>query len=186
MSRKEFLHEIECINETTKSLKLLHCIRDADAVFADIVSKVDFKETGIFEELVSIYKSTEDEQSFKSLFKLFTGHSFERFLEECKLAIKSEFYDEDGVDKGHKILSEAEFEGLSKIANKNKLEWFAIVQFENKDYIVDCEEGEIVPFESGLEWLNESIYQEHPDYQKDYDMTEEESKAVTDLFAEEN
>lgn len=58
---------------------------DGDTILADIMEEVNFEESGATEELVEIWKSTADKETFHRLFMFFTGCDFEDFLE---MAIK--------------------------------------------------------------------------------------------------
>ena len=60
-------------------------IVDGDTLLADIMEASDFQEFGTTEELIAIWKSTADKETFHRLFMLFAGIDFEDFLE---LAIK--------------------------------------------------------------------------------------------------
>ena len=75
---------------------------------------------------------------------------------------------------------------MNKIVTANKLDWFMMTQFEDKDYIIDLENGVVMFFKEGLAQVNESICQEQPDYDADYHMTKDERDAVVDLFKENN
>lgn len=60
-------------------------IVDGDTILADIMKEADFEVSGTTEELVAIWKSSTDKETFHRLFMLLTGVDFEDFLE---LAIK--------------------------------------------------------------------------------------------------
>ena len=184
--RTENLKKISNIKEMSKSLEYLYCITDADTTIADIIKDVNMEESGTFEELCTIYENTTDTKSFEALFRLFTDHSFEEYLKESEESIKDNFRGKMEVDKGNEILSEDEFNGLDKITTANKLDWYAITQFNGKDYITDLENGQIVSFEDGLQWIYESISEEQPDYKNDYNMTKAERDAVVNLFKKYN
>lgn len=58
-------------------------IQDADTVLKDFVDEADLEEAGIGPELIRLWKGSADRKSVESAFELFTGRTFQDYLEEC-------------------------------------------------------------------------------------------------------
>lgn len=76
-------------------------------------------------------------------------------------------------------LSTDEFNGLTKIAEKTKMDcWFAIVHGNDEDWVFDIEEKERLPLDFGITLLSEGIV----DNLDTYGLSATELTAVTNLF----
>lgn len=81
--------------------------------------------------------------------------------------------------KFNRKLSDDEFNGLNKIASSTKMDcWFYIMEEVGRDIIWDVENNKILSIEDGVSQLREGMV----DPITEYGLTEDEIKAVEELF----
>lgn len=65
--------------------------KDADTVLQDILDSMESEITCASDELIGIYKSSNDKESFEKLFAALTGTSFQQYLSVSIDAVRANF-----------------------------------------------------------------------------------------------
>lgn len=63
--------------------------QNSDSVLWDIIKDIDTEDYAISHQLFEIYQETTDKKSFKEMFRIIFGVSFDEYLERCENNIKT-------------------------------------------------------------------------------------------------